>query len=188
VGGCLGFSKDSEPAVDGEGCECNDEDSGVSKTEEKEVKLEIGLAETGFPRCMYFNRLRIEREDGFSIVQFGLATNSGILGSYSCILTKEALKQNENTLLEYLGRIGRPAEKPVAWKGTAESHAEVADLITMSFQGSVAETCLFAFSLTAAARLRRANPEKRTLTAQPLALLRCTAEMQKGLIVSLYEE
>jgi hypothetical protein len=180
--------QDSITAVDGKEFACNCADSTMSKVEEKEIKLEIGLPEAGYPRSMYFNRVRIEREDGLSIVQFGFVTNSGILDSYSCILTKETLKQNQNNLLEYLGRIGRPAEKPAMWKGTVEKHTEVADIIAMSFQGTMAETCLFAFSMTAATRLRRANVEQRSITAQPLILLRSTAETQKELIVSLYEE
>ena len=120
----------------------------MSKAEEKEIKVEIGLPETGFPRCMYFNRFRVEREEDFSIVQFGFVTNSGILDSYSCLLTKEVLKQNQTRLLEYLGRIGHPTEKLLGWKGTMEKHTEFADIISMSFQGNVAETCLFIYSFT----------------------------------------
>lgn len=104
----------------------------VSKVEQKEIKLEIGLSPTGFPKTMYFNRFRIEREEGLCLVQFGFVSASGLLDSYSCVLPKEALTQNQKVLLDYLNRIGRPAENsPLAWKGApVEKQTEVADIIT----------------------------------------------------------
>jgi hypothetical protein len=63
----------------------------VSKVEQKEIKLEIGLPPSGFSRSMYFNRFRIEREEGLCLVQFGLVTTSGLLDSYSCIFPKGML-------------------------------------------------------------------------------------------------
>ena len=86
----------------------------VSKVEQKEIKLEIGLPPSGFSKSMYFNRFRIEREDGLCFVQFGLVSASGLLDSYSCILPKEVLTQNQKSLLDYLNRIGRPTESSLA--------------------------------------------------------------------------
>lgn len=162
----------------------------MTKIEQKEIKLEIGLPQVGFPKAMYFNRFRIEREDGVCLVQFGLITASGLLDSYSCIVTKETLQQNQGTLLDYLNRIGRPAQKePALWKGAAmERQTEVADIFTMAIRGGTAETCLYLFSLTAATRARKGNASNEVMPGQPLALLRCTSEMQKQLIVALYEE
>jgi hypothetical protein len=162
----------------------------VSKVEQKEIKLEIGLPPSGFAKSMYFNRLRIEREEGLCLVQFGLVSASGLLDSYSCILPKEVLTQNQNSLLDYLNRIGRPAENsPAAWKGASvEKQTEVADIITMAFRGDMAETCLYVFSLTAATRLRKSGTGADSVAAQPLVLLRSTADLQKQLIIALYEE
>jgi hypothetical protein len=139
---------------------------------------------------MYFNRFRIEREEGLCLVQFGLVSASGPLDGYSCILPKEVLTQNQKSLLDYLSRIGRPAENsPAAWKGAAvEKQTEVADIITMAFRGDMAETCLYLFSLTAASRLRKTSTGAESIAAQPLVLLRSTAELQKQLIIALYEE
>jgi hypothetical protein len=162
----------------------------VSKVEQKEIKLEIGLPPSGFSKSMYFNRFRIEREEGLCLVQFGLVTASGLLDSYSCIFPKEALTQNQKVLLDYLNRIGRPAENtPAPWKGAAvEKQTEVADIVTMAFRGDMAETCLYLFSLTAATRLRRTSTGAESMAAQPLVLLRSTADLQKQLIIALYEE
>ena len=162
----------------------------VSKTEQKEIKLEIGLPQAGFPKSMFFNRFRIEREDGFCLVQFGLITGSGLLDNYSCVFTKETLQQNQETLLDYLNRIGRPTEnEPAPWKGAVmERQTEVADIFTMAFRGGMAEICLYLFSLSAATRVHKGPTGSEAVPAQPLALLRCAAEMQKQLIVALYEE
>jgi len=162
----------------------------VSKVEQKETRLEIGLPPSGFSKSMYFNRFRIEREDGILFVQFGLVSASGLLDSYSCILPKEALTQNQKSLLDYLNRIGRPTESSLAaWKGApVEKQTEVADIVTMAFSGDMAETCLYLFSLTAATRLRKTSTGADSMAAQPLVLLRSTAELQKQLIIALYEE
>lgn len=90
----------------------------MSKVEQKEVKLEIGLPPAGFPRSLYFNRFHIEREEAFLVVQFGLVSGSGLLDSYSCVFSRDMLEQNKESLLGYLNRIGRPAESaPPPWKG-----------------------------------------------------------------------
>jgi hypothetical protein len=162
----------------------------VSKAEQKEVRLEVGLPAVGFPKTMYFNRFHIEREEGFSLVQFGLVSASGLLDSFSCVFPADMLQQNEQTLLDYLNRIGRPAESaPPSWKGAAvDKGTQVADVVTMAFRGGMAETCLFFFSLSAATRQRRPGVANETVPAQPLVLLRSTADVQKQLIVGLYEE
>jgi hypothetical protein len=162
----------------------------VSKTEQKEVRLEVGLPAVGFPKSMHFNRFYIEREDAFCLVQFGLVSSSGLVNSYSCVFSREMMEQNKKTLLEYLGKIGRPTMGSSApWKGApVEKQAEVADVVTMAFRGDTAETCLFFFSISAATRIGRAGAVNEEVPAQPLALLRSTAEMQRQLIVGLYEE
>jgi hypothetical protein len=162
----------------------------VSKTEQKETKLEINLPQNGFPKVMYFNRFRMDRDAEFILVQFGLIVDTDLVDGYSCVLPNETLKQNRNSLLEYLNRIGRPAESTDgSWKGlTGECHAGVADVITMAHRGDMAETGLFVFSLTAATRLAKPGGENLPILAQPLVLLRSAPELQKQLIESLYEE
>lgn len=162
----------------------------MSKTEQKEAKLEINLPQGGFPKVMYFNRFRVDRDPEFKLIQFGLIVDTDLVDGYSCILPNDALKQNETSLLEYLNRIGRPTDSADgSWKGlTGECHAGVADVITMAHRGGVAETGLFIFSLCAATRLAKPGGENLPIMAQPLVLLRSSAELQKQLIESLYEE
>ena len=139
---------------------------------------------------MFFNRLQVEREDGFCLVHFGLVSKSGILlDSYSCVLPQQALVQNQKSLLEYLARIGQPKQKnPQSWQGgKAGANTDVADIISMAFRDDTAETCLCVFSMMAATRQRRSSASD-TLEAQPLVLLRSPVEMQKQLIEALYAE
>jgi hypothetical protein len=161
----------------------------VSKIEQKEIKVEIGLPPSGFPKTMLFNRFRIEREEGLRLVQFGLVSASALLDSYSCVLPREMLKRNQKSLLEYLNRIGRPAASPAPWKGAAvEKQVDVADIVAMSFRDEMAETCFYVFSFCAASRLGKAEAGGDSMPAQPLVLLRCEVELQKQFIAGLYEE
>ena len=157
--------------------------------DKKTIKLEVGLPPIGFPRAMYFNRFHIEREDAFYFVQFGLVSNSVLLDNYSCVFSTGTLAQNKDTLLNYLSRIGRPmANSPPTWKGTAvEKPTDVVDVVTMAFRDETAETCLFVFSMGAATRQPKSDGAGVTIPAQALAILRSTTEMQKMLIVGLYE-
>ena len=139
---------------------------------------------------MFFNRVQVEREDGFCLVHFGLVSKSGLLlDSYSCVLPQQTLVQNQKSLLEYLGRIGQSEQKnPQSWPGgKAGSNTDIADIINMSFRDDTAETCLFVYSMTAAARQGRSSATD-TVEAQPLVLLRSPVDMQKQLIEALYAE
>lgn len=151
--------------------------------------MALGLPQTGFPKVMYFNRFRIEREERLCLVQFGLVSASALLDSYSCVLPSEMLAHHQKSLLEYLNLTGRAATCPTPWKGAAlEKQVEVADVVVMSFRGEMAETCFYVFSFCAASRLAQKGTEANSMPAQPLALLRCATEFQKQLIVGLYEE
>jgi hypothetical protein len=162
----------------------------MSKAEQKEIRLEVELPHDGFRKAMFFNRFRVDKEPGFLLVQFGLVVASDLMDSYSCILPEEALKSNQDSLIQYLNRMGRTEKSnPMPWKGMSPSpQTDVADVIAMAWRNQLAETCLYAFSLAAATRFSRALGSERTFTAQPLVLLRSTLDAQKQLITALYEE
>lgn len=160
----------------------------MSKTEQKEIKLEIRLPKSGFPKTMFFNRFKVERDEGFRVVHFGLVSNSGvILDRYSCVFPRQTLDHNQKPLIEYLGRVGQPAQKaPPTWQVPAAEVVNVVDIVSMAIREDLAETGLFAFSLVAASAFKGATVEP--LEAQPLVLLRSNPETQKQLLVALYEE
>jgi len=161
----------------------------MSDQQQRETRIEIGLPPGVFPKTLYYNRFRVDQDSGFCLVQFGLFVASDLVDHYSCVVCHDALKQNQQTLLEYLNRLGRPTEtKPAVWKGaTANRQTDVVDVITMAYRGDVAETALYVFSLSAATRSRKGAGTEVALAAQPLVLLRSSAELQKQLIVALYE-
>jgi hypothetical protein len=160
----------------------------MSKLSEKEIKLTVNLPNHGFHKTLYFNRVRVDRDVGFCLVQFGLVVASDLVDSYSCVLTDDTLKQNQASLLEYAAKLGSSDGESISWKGvTASRKADVADVVTMSFQGDLSETVLYVFSMCAASRAPKGASDELQAPAEPLALLRSTKTLQKKLIVALYE-
>jgi hypothetical protein len=164
----------------------------VSKSDTKEtreVKLEVRLPKTGFPKTLYFNRFKMDRENGFCLIQFGLVPKSGLLiDHYSCVLPQATLTSNEKPLLGYLGRIGPSTIKHEPLQGLPPgAKADVVDIVSMAYQNDIAETCFYTFSMAAAARNKPSGDETE-IEAQPLVLLRSTLELQKQFIRALYEE
>jgi len=158
----------------------------MSKSTEKETKLEISLAQNGFPKTLYFNRIRVDRDDGFYLVQFGLVVASDLVDSYSCVLTNEMLEQNKQSLLDYIKKLGSADAENISWKGAMVSRkVDVADIVTMSFKGDFSETIFSAFSMCAATSVV-ASGSSGLLPSQPLVLLRSKTVLQKQLITDLY--
>lgn len=161
----------------------------MSKTTEKEIKLDVNLPQNGFPKTLYFNRLRVDRDDGFCLVQFGLVVASDLVDSYSCVLTDEMLQQNQQALLDYVKKLSATDAEEISWKGvTASRKADVADVVTMSFRGDLSETAFYTFSMCGATNAARAATSGvgGALQSQPLVLLRSKAALQKQLITVLY--
>lgn len=161
----------------------------TAPTEQKEVKVEIRLPQTGFPRTMYFNRLHVEREKEFTILRFGLMSENGmLLDQYQILVHRQAIENHKNSLLTYLNRAGQPKDdSPKPWQSRMTTdRPDLADGISMSYRGDLAETTFWVFSMHAAtqkARLKTAEP----VDAQPVVLLRSAVETQKQLIAALYE-
>jgi hypothetical protein len=163
----------------------------MSAPEIKTATIEVDIPAIGFPKFLYFNVLRVEKEPGFRFLQVGLLTSIGVVDSYECAITDFALEQNKETLIDYLAKLG-PAEGqlPSIWRGSpVEKKVDVVDILHMSQSaGQSSEIILFAFSLTAAHRVTREQKGgNMAVPAQGLALLRCTVELQKHFITSLYE-
>jgi len=161
----------------------------MSKPTEKEIKLDVSLPQNGFPKTLYFNRLRIDRDEGFCLVQFGLVVASDLVDSYSCVLTNDMLRQNQQSLLDYVKKLGTAEAVDASWKGaTASRKADVADVVSMSFRGDLSETVFYVFSMCAATNAARATVggANSSLPSQPLVLLRSTTALQKQLITVLY--
>lgn len=158
------------------------------KTPAKEQSVEVRLRFVNFPRCLYANRFSLEKEDRFCIIHFGLLASSGLLvDHYCCVVTNSAIKHNQDSLVSFLQRIGFPKNKPEKWQPSAhKGTADVADIISMSHRDEVSEIVFAAFSQIEATRVKSAGDN--TIDSQPLIMVRCEAELQKQLLVALYDE
>jgi len=139
---------------------------------------------------MYFNRFRIEKLDGMSVMYFGLVIPStGLADYYCCAMSDAGLKGQCEILLAYLERIGRPKQGATAWQGTIPSQhkIDVADMINMANHSGTSEIVFAVYSLWAATTAARTSAtEHQQLDGQPLALLRCETELQQQFIEALY--
>jgi hypothetical protein len=158
----------------------------VAKGQEKLVQLQVVLPDIGFRRSMFFNRFRVERDEGFTILSFGLISKSGVLvDSYCCTFTDEALENNKKSLLEYYGRGTEPRAPLVPWQGApSPTKSDVADIVTMASHTNHAETALVLFSQVAATRNVH---DGKPVPGQAVVLLRSSTDVQKHLIKALYE-
>jgi len=162
----------------------------ATKSEQKEINVEVELPESGFPKCMFFNRFRIQRESDFILLHFGMDSGTdGVVDHYSCTISFHALDHNKQSLLDYLSRSPKSKEKAPTWnKSFPINHVEAFDIFNMSFSNEVAETVLSLYPLTVASRMVTQHSGTTKIRAHPLVLLRSTTEMQMQLIVALYEE
>jgi hypothetical protein len=164
----------------------------MSSSKENEIKVEIAMQQIGFPKTLYFNRFRVDKEDGFRFAQFGLVVASDLVDSYCCVLTDDLLLQNRASLLDYVKKLGSDVPTDIVWKGVSSSRkAEVADIVSMSFRGDLAETVFSIYSICAMSNLTRGisgtSGTVTPLPSQPLVLLRSKTVFQKELIASLYD-
>lgn len=162
----------------------------VNKAEQDKATVEIQLPHGDFPRTMYFNRFRLDRDSGFCLAQFGLMVASDLVDSYTCTFSDEMLMRNRDVLIEYLSRIGLPSKKETTpWKGLMTSRqTDIVDLITMAHGDTAAETCLYAFSMSAASQLKKRMSGDKEVKAQRIAMLRCSPDLQRQLIAAMYDE
>jgi hypothetical protein len=162
----------------------------MPRAESKEVQILIRLPDKGFRKMMFFNRFRVEREDGFFIIHFGHMSSSGLLlDSYCTVLAPDALKNNRDSVLAYLNRIGQPKAAQPPWQGLVSGQrSDVADIIAMAGRQEVGETCFGVFPMFVGSRMAASEAAGKTFDAEPQALLRSSLEVQRQLIVSLYAE
>lgn len=150
------------------------------------------MPDTGFPRTMYFNRCRVDREDkgAPTLLHFGFVNSSGVLVDYfACVLMEEMLNRNSTSLLEYYDRMKGIEADETQWSGTSTADAPaIVDVVSMAYRGRTAEIILSTFSLCGVLRKEQVEQTagKAQIDAQPVVLLRSRPEMQKRLIKDMY--
>jgi hypothetical protein len=166
----------------------------MSRSDQKETRVQFRLPVTDYPKTMFFNQVRVEQEEGFCLVHFGLVSGAGMpLDYYSCVLDSQTLENNKKSLLDYVGKVGRaPGKTRAAWQGLPMAMQvplpgkgrDVVDIVAVSCRNNMAETCLCGFSYIGAAGPK---PATEPLAAQPVALLRSRVETQVHWLIELYE-
>ncbi len=137
---------------------------------------------------MYFNRFRVEREQGLWFVQFGLVVSGELIDSFSCAIPAFVLGEHKKSLAEFLGRLPADNEAHVQWKGVPSTKGTtVVDVISMAYRGDMSEINFHGFSMHGATAIGRASLPG-PIESDYLAVLRSTVPLLKQVIAALYEE
>ena len=146
--------------------------------------VQIHLPTTAFRRPMFFNRVAVERKDGFVFIHFGFVNGANVTtDSYSTAISELELSNQKKTTMDYLGKQGALGEEPPAWQPMGKT-IELCSHVGLAHHGPIAETALFLFSLwSTMAESRKPSPN---LNADAIALLRSSLATQQHLIRLLF--
>lgn len=154
-----------------------------------EVKIDASKFET--PRLLFFDRYSVYRGERFVELHFGYYGRSrepqrGLL----VVVSRKAIDDQKESFMQYLQQIGMPEPTelpPCDLRGEAE--VIPADIIGMARHGeSLAEVSFHMFSWKVIVEKVRTADTKEPLFAFCAAILRCDVELQKRLILDLYED
>jgi len=153
-----------------------------------EVKLE--LPQGRFEIVLYFNEFGIETLDGHKLVHFALQTASGLSNSWSCIFESDMLAVYKEDWLRYALDVGLPdAEIEHKWKPQTMNAAPMTNFVAWSRRGVQAEIRCFNFSFGEISVKTKETPKAPlAVTTQGLALLRCSLDIQRQLLLALYSD
>ena len=163
----------------------------AKKTSEKDfVQVRLELPQGRFDVVLYFNRFGIESLDGHKLVHFALETPGKLAVSWSCFFESDMLAKQKEDWLRYATEVGLPeTEAREAWKPTMMAAAPISNFVAWSRRGDQAEIRCFNYSFGEIVVGSREKPkEQLTVTTQGLALLRCSLESQRQLLLALYED
>jgi hypothetical protein len=150
-----------------------------------EVKINLSVPATGYPRRMFFNRFAIQWIGGHALTYFALVDDSGILRDvFACMLSRQTLKESKESLGSYLGRIGSPKGAPAAWSPPNQPMTtDVASVINMGYTED-AEIVLGIFAVVPA--INQAKLSDKEIQVDGVACLRCDLEIQRQFVAALY--
>jgi hypothetical protein len=153
-----------------------------------EVMIDASDYETN--RVLFFDRFSVYHGDRFVEMHFGFygrarESQKGLI----VVLSLQALEEQKATFMDYLKKLGMPETRELPTCDLrGETEVVAADLMGMARHGeAVAETSFHIFSWKVAVEKARTSDGHNTLKASCVALLRCDVELQKRLVLSLYE-
>jgi hypothetical protein len=159
----------------------------MAKNETKgETRINIALPTIGYKRRMVFNRFALQRIDLHVFISFGLVDDSGMLRDhYACVLSKQSVEDAKASLTTFLARIGLPDGTNIKWtppSGVME--IDMGNIINMGLSTD-AEILINAFAMSPAAA--KSKQSDKPIEVEGVAMLRCSPELMKLLIVELYD-
>lgn len=171
----------------------NEKKQLAASEKKKPSVLNVLLPDRGFARKMFFNRFRVEKQEGFAVVFLGLVSDSGLVDEFCFVMSNDALTDNKETLLPYLDRIGHPKSEVPKWiTARGDAPTTVVDILHMTHTGEFSEIQLIGFSKVSAYRLGQemAKQEKAVnvmLEGDAICVLRSSTEVQRCFLKALYE-
>jgi hypothetical protein len=157
---------------------------------EKQITLNLRFPGTGFRRRLHFNRFEIEVIEDLILLRFGLIRepHAPPLAAFACVIDKFDLAANGDRLLQYLPLIEHIAVvRPSPWVVQYDlGSLEVATIINLAQASGAAEILLGAHSMhSAVTAVRALGKSTPNLDVDPIALLRCSAPLQKAFVTKL---
>lgn len=154
--------------------------------------IKIELPQGAFPFVMYANTFGIEVVDGHKLIHFGLELlPNRLLGAWACLLEGSLIEHEKDNWLNYLREISFPqSANSATFRCPPEKLACVplSNLVTWCRSGELAEMRLFNYAAGYVLEGRRNGEGETTIKGQGLALIRCTLDMQRQLLETLYQE
>ena len=139
------------------------------------------------------NRYALTREDGFTLVHFGLLNRGNdLLDHFSCMIPEHTLNAQKENLVQYSDSIGLPKSNPPPWapppskeRGELGRFPVVDFLHLCNWEGAHAEICFWSYSHGQAADLARAE-SRESVRPWGIALLRSNLDLQRAFLAELY--
>jgi hypothetical protein len=154
-----------------------------------EIKIDASNFETS--RLLFFDRFSVHRGPRFMEIHFGYYGHSKELQKgLVVIVSRQSLEEQKANLMQYLQQIGMPEPSDLP-ECSLRSEADVisADIIGMARHGdAMAEISFHTFSWKVIVEKVRSAEAAAPVQATCAALLRCDVDLQKRLILDLYED
>lgn len=137
---------------------------------------------------MLFNRFLVESDEPFRIIHFGNVDERGFLrDTFSGAISTLDLENQRKSFTTYFESFPALTNFQPWDIQRIENSIETFNLMGMGHVGPVAETILHNYSSKALNDVARGNADDFKMQADPIAILRCSVNLQQHLIRILFD-
>ena len=154
-----------------------------------DIKIDASKFET--TRLLFFDRFSVYPGPRFVEIHFGYYGRARELqNGLVVVISRQSLEEQKTNLMQYLQQIGMPEPSELLECNLrGETDVISADIIGMARHGeAMAEVSFHTFSWKVIVEKVRSAEMATTVEAICAALLRCDVDLQKRLILDLYED